>query len=26
VVWRYNHSDSYIDTVLALTDQLDAIY
>ena len=26
VVWRYNHSDSYIETVLALTDQLDAIY
>lgn len=26
VVWRYNHSDSYIDTVLALADRLDAIY
>jgi membrane-bound lytic murein transglycosylase B len=26
VIWRYNRSDSYIDTVLALADRLDAEY
>ena len=26
VIWRYNRSDSYIDTVLALADRLDAGY